>query len=139
MQVTVGSNARRSAEFELGGVTKDGGDWFGTGQFFKEKGWREDSPSKVGQLFGKLGWRDGATRVSLSLAHAESGLNGNGLQEQQLLASDWRSVYTKPDENHSRSDGATLQVQHDLSRTLAFSGNAYVRYLRTDTLNGDIN
>lgn len=139
VQVTVGSHARRSAEFELGGVTQDGFDWFGTGQFFKEKGWREDSPSKVGQLFGKLGWRDGATRVSLSLAHAESGLNGNGLQEQQLLASDWRSVYTKPDETHSRSDGATLQVQHDLSRTLAFSGNAYVRFLRTDTFNGDIN
>ena len=51
---------RRAAEFEYGGFNQSL-DWYVTGNLFREDGWRDDSPSRVGQIFGKLGWRNAAT------------------------------------------------------------------------------
>lgn len=139
VQLDVGSHGRRSLEVELGGADDSGWDWYGTGRLLRDGGWRDDSPTRAAQLFGKLGWRDGVTRASLSVAHAETHLTGNGLQEARLLAADWASVYTKPDETRNRAMGATLQVEHDLSRSLTLGLTAYLRSIRSSTFNGDIN
>jgi len=70
LQVTAGSNARRAVEFEHGGFNDKGLNWYVNGNLFKERGWRDDSPTDVRQLFSKLGWRSGATDLKLTLAHA---------------------------------------------------------------------
>jgi len=90
-QAYVGMNARRATEFEYGGHNQTL-DWFITGNLFKERGWRDESPSRIGQIFGKLGWRHAETDVKLSLAHAGNRLQGSGLQEQRLLALDYKSL-----------------------------------------------
>src|SRR4029077_21267022 len=56
-----------------------------------------------------------------------------------LLARDYASVYTKPDETDNRSTFVNLTTRHDRSRTLTLSGNVYYREIRTNTFNGDIN
>lgn len=139
LQTTLGSNARRAVEFEHGGFNDKGLNWYVNGNLFKERGWRDDSPSDVRQLFGKLGWRSGATDLKLSLAHADNRLNGNGLQEQGLLMRNRTSVYTKPDTTQNRSSLLNLVASHGLNDALLFSGNAYYRSIRTATHNGDIN
>lgn len=139
VQAEVGSHGRRGLEIEHGGSNAEGWDWFGTGRTWREDGWRDHSASRTGQVFGRVGWRDGRTRISASVAHAESRLNGNGLQEARLLASDASSVYTWPDETRNRATGATLQVEHDLSPALTLGATAYLRGQRTRTLNGDVN
>jgi len=139
LETTLGSHARRAAEFEHGGFNDKGLDWYVNANLFKERGWRDDSPSDVHQLFGKLGWHDGATDLKLTLAHADNQLNGNGLQEQRLLANDRASVYTKPDITQNRSTLLNLTASHSLSDELMFSGNAYYRDIRSSTFNGDIN
>jgi outer membrane receptor protein involved in Fe transport len=139
LQTTVGSNARRAVEFEHGGFNDKGLDWYLTGNLFKERGWRDDSPSDVRQLFSKLGWRGGATDLKLTLAHADNRLTGNGLQEQSLLARDRASVYTKPDLTQNRSTLLNLAASHGFNDNLLFSGNAYYRNIKTSTFNGDIN
>ena len=138
LQATVGMHARRAAEFEYGGNNQTY-DWFVTGNVFKENGWRDDSPSRVGQLFGKLGWRNAATDLKLTLAHAGNRLTGNGLQEQRLLARDYASVYTKPDITGNKSSFLNLALNHSAGDNVVFSGNTYYRRLLTRTLNGDIN
>jgi len=139
VQAYYGSYARWSAEFETGGSKDTGLNWYFTGNYFNEDGWRDDSPSRVGQLFGKVGWKDTRTSVSLTGAYADTNLNGNGLQEQRFLAQDYSSVYTKPDTTRNQAYFLNLVGQHSLSDSLLFSGNAYYRDIHTSTLNGDIN
>jgi len=139
LQTTLGSNARRAIEFEHGGFNDQGLNWYVSGNLFKEDGWRNDSPSDVRQLFSKLGWQRGSTDLKLTLAHADNELNGNGLQEQRLLALDRASVYTKPDVTQNRSTLLNLAASHAINDELLFSGNAYYRDINSATYNGDIN
>ncbi|CAN5311328.1 TonB-dependent receptor [soil metagenome] len=139
LQTTLGSHARRAVEFEHGGFNDTGLDWYVNANVLRERGWRDDSPSDVRQLFGKLGWHDGTTDLKLTLAHADNQLNGNGLQEQSLLAANRTSVYTKPDITQNRSTLLSLAATHAIHDTLLFSGNAYYRDINTSTYNGDIN
>lgn len=134
-----GSYRRRTAEIQAGGKTDSGFDWFLSGDYFAERGWRESSPSEAYQGFAKLGWSDGASRIALSGSYADTDLNGNGLQEQRLLAADRSSVYTKPDNTRNRAFLTNLTAEHGFSDTLSFSGNAFYRTIRTRTFNGDIN
>ncbi len=139
VQASVGQHRRRALEFEHGGFNQQGLDWFITGNRFKEDGWRQDSPSSVHQLFGKLGWQDSASKLSLSVSHADNALNGNGLQEQRLLERDRASVYTKPDITDNRASMINLAASHAVDDNFQLSGNAYYRRLRTATYNGDVN
>ncbi len=138
-QATLGGFGRKAVEFEQGGHDAQGWHWFVTGNGFKERGWRDDSPSRVGQLFGKAGWSDAATDVALTMALAGMRLNGNGLQEQRLLQASYRSVYTKPDTTRNRSALVNLTASRRWSDELQWSGNAYARRIRASTYNGDIN
>ena len=138
LQLSGGSFGRKVAEFEQGG-SRHGLDWYLASQLFFEDGWRQASPSNVRQFFGRLGWRREHTTVGLSLAYANNSLIGNGLQEQRLLARDYASYYTKPDVTTHRAPFVNLQLRHSLSSRLTFAGNTYFRYIRTRTLNGDLN
>ena len=140
VQATVGDYLRRQFEVEHGGHTASKRfDWYVAGTLFGEDGWRDSSPSDVRQIFSKIGFHRSRTDVTLSASHADNSLNGNGLQEFRLLAQDDASVYTKPDTTKNRSTLVNLSWQQRLSNALTFQGNAYVRHLRTNTLNGDIN
>jgi len=139
VQTTIGSGQRRSVELEHGGRNYKGLHWFATGHVFNEEGWRDASPSRVRQMFGKLGWKDGPTDVALTLSHANNALTGNGMQEERMLANDYRSIYTKPDETHNRSTLLNLTGKHVVNDTTLLAGNAYYRTMRTRTLNGDVN
>lgn len=139
VEATLGSYGRRSAGFEHGGANDRGLHWFVTGQLHRDRGWRDDSPSEVRQLFGKLGWKDARTDLAATVAYADNRLNGNGLQEQALLSRDYSSVYTKPDITDNRSLLLNLSGKHAVSDSLQLSGNAWYRRIKTSTFNGDIN
>ncbi len=140
VQAIYGSDTRYAVEFEHGGAKAGGAvNWYVAGNFFDEEGWREDSPSQVGQLFGKLGWQRPRTDASLSVGYADTSLNGNGLQETGFLDRDYDSVYTKPDETENRSTFINLSGRHSPRDRVTLSGTAYFRHISTDTLNGDMN
>ncbi len=139
LQVNGGSFGRRAGEFEYGGSNSRGLSWYAAGNLFREDGWRQDSPSEVRQVFGKLGWTHGRTSVALSFGYADNWLTGNGLQDSRFLAQNYSSVYSVPDVTWNRSPSLTLSVRHNATSNLTLSGNAYFRYIRADTTNGDIN
>lgn len=138
IQAYGGMHRRWATEFEYGGYNQNL-DWFVTGNYFRERGWRDDSPTRVGQLFGKLGWRNAATDLKLTLAHADNDMTGNGLQEFRLLNANYSSIYTKPDVTENKSTLLNLALNHSVSNNVVLSGNVYYRRIKTNTLNGDIN
>jgi len=140
IQANFGDYLRRSLELEHGGYSSAKTiDWYVAGTLFGEDGWRDESPSDVRQMFAKVGVHRTATDLTLSAAHANNHMNGNGLQEFRLLDADYSSIYTKPDTTKNRSTMLNLTGQHRVSNTLTFLGNGYYRDLRTSTLNGDLN
>jgi len=139
VQALAGSHGRTEIEFEHGGHGSGGWHWYVAGTGFRESGWRDASPSRLGQVFGKVGWQDARTELSLSAAAAPSKLTGNGLQEAGLLARDYASIYTKPDQTRNRSLLFNLAGSHQAADGIQLSGNAYYRRIRSATLNGDLN
>lgn len=139
LQVNGGSFGRRAVEFEHGGSNTKGLSWYIAGNLFREDGWRQFSPSEVRQVFGKLGWLGAKTSVNLSFAYADNWLTGNGLQDTRLLAQHYSSVNTIPDITWNRSPSFNLSLRRNATSNLTFAGNAYFRYIRADTTNGDIN
>lgn len=139
VQIVGGSYARRAVEFEHGGSNDAGLNWFLAGNFFKDDGWRESSPTTVRQLFSKVGWNRSNTVLGLTVAYANNALIGNGLQDYRLLDRNYGSVYTKPDKTDNRSPFVNFNAQHSLTHSVTVSGNVYYRDIRTHTFNGDIN
>src|SRR6202167_4261323 len=64
-----GSFGRRSFEGETGGALGNF-DYFLTGDYFDEAGWRDNSPTRVYQGFGKIGWQNDKTEIDLSYTYA---------------------------------------------------------------------
>lgn len=139
LDASVGGAGRATLGVQHGGANANGLDWFIDANVFRESGWRDDSPSRLGQLFAKLGWHDARSSLKLSTAYARSKLNGNGLQEEQLLEQDRASVFTKPDTTANHASFLNLEAQSQLSDTLQLAADAYYRDTRTDTSNGDLN
>jgi outer membrane receptor protein involved in Fe transport len=133
-----GSFGRKNAEFEHGGSSANGLNWYLASNLFFEDGWREHSPSSVRQFFGRFGWQDSKTSIGLTLSYANNSLIGNGLQEQRLLLANYSSVYTLPDKTANLSPAANLVMRRRVGK-VELSGNLYRRYIRTRTLNGDLN
>ncbi len=136
-----GSFGRKAGSAEFGGMTQDGSiDYFISGNVFSEDGWRDFSPSDVGQLFGKVGWQNEATSLNLSYTGADNKLVGNGLAPADFLRQQGReSILTRPDLTENKLSFFNLNWSHFFNDNTQLSGNTYSRYGRTNTLNGDGN
>jgi hypothetical protein len=133
-----GRFARRTLEAEAGGSAGTI-DWYLAGNHFAETGWRDRSPSRAWSGLAKAGWRQGDSRLSLTALAADTRLNGNGLQEEQLLTARRASVYTHPDTTWNRTLLLNAAGETRLSDRLSLKANAFWRRLTTRTLNGDAN
>jgi outer membrane receptor protein involved in Fe transport len=139
VSVHCGSFGRRALEFEYGGSSAKGLNWYVAGNLLHDDGWRIKSPSDVRQMFAKIGWQGARTTISLGFAYADNYLTGNGLQEERLLAKSYSSGYTYGDTTTNRSPFVNISVRHAVSTALTFSGNAYFRYIRADVVNPNLN
>jgi outer membrane receptor protein involved in Fe transport len=136
LQVYGGSFNRRVAEFESGGNENDLS-YYVTGNWFKEDGWRDESESDAKQFFSSFGWRSNDTEIELTLAAADTDLNGNGSSPAELLRQDREAVFTYPDNTQNELKMATLSLSHWLSDATLFSGSVYQRINDRNTFNGD--
>jgi outer membrane receptor protein involved in Fe transport len=139
LAINGGSFGRREGTLEHGGSNSKGLNWYLAGDWFREDGWRLYSPSQVRQVFGKVGYTKGSTSISLGFSYADNNLTGNGSTDTRFLARNYRAVNTIPDITWNRSPGFTLNVNHSFDGHFTASAAAYVRYVRADTTNGDLN
>lgn len=139
LQVTGGKFGMRAGEGEAGGVLPKGFNYYVAGNLYREDGWRQYSPSEVRQAFVKLGWTDAKTSVFLSGAYADNWLTGNGTSDFRFLKTDYSAINTIPDITWDHSPSLTLNITHAQTENVSLSANAYYRYVRTNSTNGDLN
>lgn len=131
-----GSFGRTEATFETGGNSGSWG-WYLMGNRFDEDGWRDLSPSNARNFYGTLSWRGEGASLDLHLGHADTDLTGNGAAPAELLARDWKAVFTAPDETANRMDLVSAQGGFDLGESTRLSFNLFHREVKTRSYNGD--
>jgi iron complex outermembrane receptor protein len=134
--LSVGSFGRRWAEAQTAG-NRGRIAYFVTGRALAENGWRDFSPSRLGQIFGNLEWRRDLTTIAASVSGGNNRLIGNSPAPLDLLNEDRESVFTHPDETKTDSLLVSGRVRHTLSATAAFDAVLFYRPTRVRTFNGD--
>lgn len=137
-EVLTGSFGRKQLQISAGnnnGVVAG----FLSGNFFLEDGWRENSPSKVNQLFGKAEWQNDRARLGFSMLYAGNKLTGNGLLPQQMVDQNPRQVYTSPDESKNDLFQFQLSGIWDVTDTFNITGQIYKRNSKRKAKTSDIN
>jgi len=140
VQALAGSWGRNNAQFEYGNLLDNGVDYFVSGNYFDENGWRDASSTTIRQMFGQIGWQNEKTDLNLTMSLADNDMVGNGLVPQEMMRNLGRqAIYTKPDQTINKMAFLNLTGSHWLNDETMLSGNLYYRNVRTRTLNGDIN
>lgn len=138
MEVLGGSFGRKQFQISAGGNNGVIAG-FMAGTFFMEDGWRDNSPSKVNQLFGKAEWQNDRARLGLSMLYAGNKLTGNGLLPQQMVDQNPKQVYTSPDE--SKNDLLQFQLSGiwDVTDKFNITGQIYNRKSKRKSHTSDVN
>ncbi|HSH87250.1 MAG TPA: TonB-dependent receptor [Methylophilus sp.] len=137
-EVMTGSFGRKQLQISAGnnnGVVAG----FLSGNFFLEDGWRDNSPSKVNQVFGKGEWQSERARVSFSGLYAGNKLTGNGLLPQQMVDQNPKQVYTSPDESKNELFQFQLAGIWDVTDTFNISAQVYNRNSKRKSHMSDVN
>jgi outer membrane receptor protein involved in Fe transport len=137
IEASGGSFGRRSLEAQTGGAS-GAFDYFFTGNYFDETGWRDLDSSRVWQGFGKVGWQGESTHLDLSYTYADDFLWGNGATPLSMLAYRREQAYT-PDHTQNLMHFVNLAGTQILGAHTVLSGNAFYRYVNTRVLNGNVN
>jgi outer membrane receptor protein involved in Fe transport len=132
-----GSFGRHAIQAETGGAF-GAFDYFFTGNYFDETGWRDVSNSRVWQGFGKVGWQTDTTDIDLSYTYADTYMFGDGPTPLDMLYFRREQNYT-PDYTQNIMNFVNLTGTQKVSDNLLLSGNAFYRYLNTFVQNGNIN
>ncbi|MBS0448290.1 MAG: TonB-dependent receptor [Proteobacteria bacterium] len=105
---------------------------------FDERGWRDDSPSRVRQFFGRGDLVLPKGSITASLLAADNTLVGNGLIPIELYDQRPETVFTSPDRSVNRLWQLSLSGELDVSDRINIVGRVYHRQSDRDGLNGDI-
>ncbi|PVX61028.1 TonB-dependent receptor [Paraburkholderia unamae] len=134
-----GSFRRRGVSFESGWAdATHGTDYFISGNYDRQDGYRDYSGSEIKQLFGKARWlgNGGQTKLELSGALADTELSGTQSLPLDML-SNYRSAYTWPDTISNRMALLNLKASHWLNDSNQIVGNVYYRHTNLNNFNSN--
>lgn len=137
-EVLTGSFGRKQLQISAGnnnGVIAG----FLSGNFFLEDGWRDNSPSRVNQVFGKAEWQNERARLSFSGLYAGNKLTGNGLLPQQMVDQNPKQVYTSPDTSKNDLFQFQLSGIWDVTDTFNITAQVYNRNSKRKSHMSDVN
>ena len=136
--VSLASRGRRQVDLSYGLHGADGWHGFIAATLFHDRGWRADSPGRLGRLFAKAGQGIGRLEWDVSALAGGSRLVGNGLLPDGLYEADRRAVYTSPDRSRNQLRQVQSSARWKLDGGAQLSLSAYARSSRRDSVNGDI-
>src|SRR5262249_25623605 len=124
--VEFGSFGRRKYDLRVSGPATPF-DYYVSGSFLEEDGWREQSSVRLGKLFLKLGLRLGDTDATLSYQRAQNRIEQPGSLPITELQRDRRQNFTGGDFFKPLSNLVTLNVRQLLGEHTSLGVNAFVR------------
>ncbi|MBF5039417.1 TonB-dependent receptor [Methylophilus sp. 13] len=136
-EVLTGSFGRKQLQVE-GGWNNGTVGLFAAGNFFLEDGWRQNSPSKVNQLFTKASYRGDKLDLNLSTLLVQTDLTGNGLLPSQMYDQDRSSVYSSPDTTKNRLGQFQLSGSYFVNDSFTVTGQIYRRNSKRHQKGADV-
>jgi outer membrane cobalamin receptor len=147
-ELALGSFSRKTASLSHGGQHAEGWSHYVGVGLFDESGWREHSPSRLGNLVAKLAHSGDAGDLSLNVLVGRSKLvgnnltpqftfDGNGARTPDLGVLQPRAVYNHPDETRNSVRQASLKWRQSIDDDATFEALAYARHTRRRGVNGD--
>jgi outer membrane receptor protein involved in Fe transport len=137
--LSLANNGQRRADAEFGYDSGRGWNAFVAATAFHDRGWRDRSDGRLGNLYAKLAGTVGSTDWNVAWLTGSSRLIGNGLLPDELYQQDRRAVYTSPDRTANRLRQLAVNATRRLGAEGELSATAYLRNSRRDAGNGDIN
>lgn len=135
--ILTGSFGRKQLQLE-GGWNNGTIGLFAAGNFFLEDGWRENSPSKVNQLFTKASYRGDKLDLNFSTLLVANKLTGNGLLPSEMYAQDRNSVFSSPDTTKNTLQQFQLSGSYFVSDNFTVTGQVYRRKSDRRQKGGDV-
>ena len=102
-----------------------------------DDGWRRYSPSTLYNGYADLGLDGANAGVHAKWLGASTDLTGNGSAPVELLAAEYRAVFTHPDNTRNSYRRFSLHPWARISDHLRIEASIYAQTLRQNTLNGD--
>ena len=136
-EVLTGSFGRKQLQ-ATGGWNNGTVGLFGAGNFFLEDGWRENSPSRVNQMFGKASYRGEKLDLNLSSLVVWNDLVGNGLVPSEMYKQDRNGVYTSPDSTENRLFQFQLSGSYFVNDNFTVTAQAYRRDSKRHSVGADV-
>ena len=112
--------------------------FYGAGSFHDENGWRDNSPSKVNQVFGKASYRGDKIDMNLSTLLVKTKLVGNGLSPIEEYEDDSESVFTSPDKTDNDLQQFQLSGAYQVNDTFSVTAQVYRRNSDRHQIGSDV-
>jgi iron complex outermembrane recepter protein len=123
-----------------GYLTGTGGpiDYYFSGLYFQEGGWRDVSEGHLSKAFGKLGYTNAGTDVTLSYQYAQNKLEQPGSLPLSVLNQDRDSNFTSGDFFKPVANFGILNIRQALTDKLVLTVNGFGRTLDAQQFNVNI-
>ncbi len=131
-----GSFGRVQGSFQYG-VESNNTSAYVAGTGMHENGWRDFSPSTLGQIYADIGWRGDAAELHMNIIAADNDLVGNGTTPVDLLDASRSAILTHPDETKNKYVRVGLSGTYAINDRTTIQVNAYYSNLSQRTFNGD--
>ncbi|HEC75003.1 MAG TPA: TonB-dependent receptor [Methylophaga aminisulfidivorans] len=112
--------------------------FYGAGSFHDENGWRDNSPSKVNQVFGKASYRGDKIDMNLSTLIVKTKLVGNGLSPVEEYEDDSESVFTGPDKTDNDLQQFQLSGAYQVNEMFSVTAQVYRRNSDRHQIGSDV-
>ena len=110
---------------------------YAAARLLNQDGWRMFSQDSVRQYYMDMSFHPAGASIDLSYTRADNQLFGQGAAPVQSLAINTENVFTGPQNNFNRLDFVTLNLQFNLTDTLAAQSVLYSRNYRQSIANGN--
>jgi len=123
-----------------GVVSGSGGplDYYFSGSYFHEDGWRDQSASRLSQFFGKLGYRQGGTDVTLSYQYHNNRIEQAGSLPLSRLQVNRQENFTGGDFFGPEHHQAALNARQELGKGFSLALNSFARSLVAEQFNASL-
>ena len=93
----------------------------------KDDGWRYQSPSRLARFYGDLGWKGTDAEIHLVTSAADNFFGVIGPTPVELLANDYRAIYTWPQTTKNQAELIALNGRYSVTDHWTVQSNLYYR------------